>query len=111
LDDERRRTPRYPFSAPAEILQKGATTGNPARVTELSLYGCCIEMPNPLPKGSEIMVKIFTEGRYFEARASVLYLQSEQAMGIGFHNVNPHYLTALRLWLIEAAQARFGKKE
>jgi hypothetical protein len=31
-------------------------------------------------------------------------------MGIGFQNVNPHYLIVLRQWLIEAAQYKFGKK-
>jgi len=32
-------------------------------------------------------------------------------MGVGFQNVNPYYLTVLKRWLIEAARAKFGKKE
>ncbi len=112
MGDERRRTPRFPFSATAEVLQKGASSGAiTARVTELSLYGCYVEMANPPAKGAQAMLKIFTEGRYFEAQGNVLYSQPEQGMGVGFQNVNPHYLTVLKQWLIEAAVARFGKKE
>jgi hypothetical protein len=32
-------------------------------------------------------------------------------MGVGFLNVNPHYLTVLKMWLIGAAHAKFGKKD
>jgi len=51
VEDERRRTPRLPFIATAEVIEKGAQTGIAARVTELSLYGCYVEMSNPLTKG------------------------------------------------------------
>ena len=51
MEDERRRTPRFPFIATAEVIEKGASAGMAARVTELSLYGCYVEMANPLAKG------------------------------------------------------------
>jgi hypothetical protein len=110
VEDERRRTPRFPFLATAEILEKGAPASSPARVTELSLYGCYVEISNPLEKGMQALLKIYAEGRYFESQGSVLYVQPGQGMGVGFQNVNPHYLTVLKQWLIEAAAAKFGKK-
>ncbi|HXE35297.1 MAG TPA: PilZ domain-containing protein [Verrucomicrobiae bacterium] len=110
MEDERRRTPRFPFTAAAEILENGAPAGISARVTELSLYGCYVEMPDPRPKGTQILFKAHAEGRYFESQGAVLYSQPNQGMGIGFQNVNPHYLTVLKLWLMEAAHAKFGKK-
>jgi len=110
VGDERRRTPRIPFIATAELLQKGSPASTPARVTELSLYGCFVETPNPLEKGVQLLLKVYAEGRYFESQGSVLYLQPGQGMGVGFLNVNPHYLTVLKQWLIEAAVAKFGKK-
>jgi len=82
----------------------------PARITELSLYGCFVQMSNPLEKGAQPVLKIYTEGKYFESQGSVLYSQPNLGMGIGFQNVNPHYLIVLRQWLIEAAQYKFGKK-
>ncbi len=110
MGDERRRTPRFPFLATAEVLEKGAPASSPARVTELSLFGCFVEISTPLEKGGQVLLKVYAEGRYFESQGSVLYAQAGQGMGIGFHNVNPHYLTVLKQWLIEAAAAKFGKK-
>jgi hypothetical protein len=97
--------------ATAEILEKGASAGISARVTELSLYGCYVEMPDPRPKGTQILLKAHSEGRYFESHGAVLYSQPNLGMGVGFQNVNPHYLTVLRQWLMEAARAKFGKKD
>jgi len=111
VEDERRRTPRLPFIATAEVLEKGAQTGTAARVTELSLYGCYVEMSHPLAKGTQALFKLYSGGKYFETQGIVAYSQPNQGMGVGFQNVNPHFLTVLKQWLIEAAQAKFGKKD
>jgi hypothetical protein len=111
VGDERRRTPRFPFVASAEVLEKGTATGGPARVTELSLYGCYVETPNTLEKGAQLVLKVYADGKYFESHGAVLYAQPGQGMGVGFQNVNPHYLTVLKMWLISAAHAKFGPKE
>ena len=111
MGDERRKTPRFPFSGTVELLEKGATASTSARVTELSLYGCFVETPNPLEKGAQALLKVYSEGKYFEANGTVLYAQAGQGMGVGFQNVNPHYLSVLKMWLLSAAHARFGKKD
>lgn len=110
MEDDRRRTPRFPFIATAEVIERGAPAGIAARVIELSLYGCYVELSSPLAKGAQAMLKLYSEGRYFEAQGVIIYSQPNQGMGVGFQNVNPHYLTVLKQWLIEAAQAKFGKK-
>jgi hypothetical protein len=92
-------------------MEKCSPAGIPARVTELSLYGCYMEMANPLAKGLVALFKVYSAGRHFESQGTVLYSQPGQGMGVGFQNVNPHYLGVLRRWLIEAAQAKFGKKD
>jgi hypothetical protein len=110
MEDERRRTPRYPFIATVEVLQKGAQAGISGRVTELSLYGCFIEMPDPFAKGSELLLKIYANNKYFESEAVAVYVNTGKGTGIRFQNVRPHYLSVLKQWLIEAALAKFGKK-
>ena len=110
MEDERRRTPRFPFIATVEVIETGAPAGVAARVTELSLYGCYVEIPNPLRKGAHALLKIYSEDKYFESQGTVLYFQPSLGMGVGFLNVNPHYLSVLKSWLIEAAHAKFGKK-
>lgn len=111
MEDERRRTPRYPFIATVEVLQKGAPAGISGRVTELSLYGCFIEMPDPFAKGSELMLKVYANGKYFESEGISVYANTGKGTGIRFQNVRPHYLSVLKQWLIEAALAKFGKKK
>ena len=110
MEDERRRTPRFPFLATVEVIETGAAVGVAARVTELSLYGCYVETSNPLRKGAHAVLKVYSEGRYFESQGTVLYSQPSLGMGVGFLDVNPHYLTILKHWLLESAQAKFGKK-
>ena len=81
-----------------------------ARITELSLYGCYVQMPDPLEKGVQIFLKVYANGKYFESHATVVYQHAAQGIGVCFQNVNPHYLGVLKHWLIEAAHLRFGKK-
>lgn len=99
---DRRRTPRYPFVATAEIVEQISGTPMPARVSDLSLYGCYVDMPNPLPSGTHVYVKIFTDADLFEAGASVLYSHENLGMGLAFRDVKPHFLPTLQKWLLQA---------
>jgi len=101
---DRRRTPRYPFVASAEILEKISGTRMFARVTDISLYGCYLDMSNPLPSGSHVFVKIFRGTDFFEAEASVVYSQPNLGVGLAFREVKQHFLPTLKMWLQEAMQ-------
>ncbi len=111
MNDDRRRTPRYPFTATVELIQKGAKAGISGRITELSLYGCYVQMPDPFENRTEILLKVYSNGKYFETAGVVVYAHPAQGIGVCFQNVNPHYLMVLKQWLIEAAHLRFGKKD
>lgn len=106
---ERRRTPRYPFIATAEIIDPATKASAPARVTELSLHGCYIEMPNPLPKGASLHAKVYSEGKFFESAGKVVY-SLQNGIGVTFHDVRPQFLTVLKQWLLAAAMAKYGTK-
>jgi hypothetical protein len=45
--DERRRTPRYPFTAVAEIVDQQEDLRRPSQVRDLSSGGCYVETPIP----------------------------------------------------------------
>ena len=49
MEQEKRRTPRYIFFAAAELLQEQSEVRVASRVSELSLYGCYLDMMNPPP--------------------------------------------------------------
>lgn len=101
---ERRRVSRYPFVADAEIVEEISGARMFVRVTELSLYGCYLDMHQPLPSGSQLFVKIFTGTDFFEAEATVVYSQPNIGVGLTFREVNQHFLPTLKKWLQNAMQ-------
>ncbi len=97
-----RRTPRFPFSAAAEVtrLDSGATEST--QVNELSLYGCYLDTKAPLPRGAKVNIKIHSGGQFFEASAAVVYSQPTLGMGLAFRDVKPVFLAVLQKWLLQA---------
>jgi hypothetical protein len=63
--EQQRRTPRFAFSASAEVIRGDSV--ELTSVTELSLYGCYLASSTQFPRGTCVMVKIFARGEFFEA--------------------------------------------
>jgi len=99
---ERRRTPRYPFVAVAELIDEKAGTKMEIRVAELSLNGCYFDMVNPLPNDTPIHVKIFFENDFFEAKGKVVYTQPNLGMGATFEELPAYSVPVLKKWLLRA---------
>jgi hypothetical protein len=102
VEQERRRSPRYPFVATAELVEQASDTRMSSRVSELGLHGCYLDMMNPFPQGTKVLVKIFTDGEFFEALATVMYSQNNMGMGVKFEDVKPHFVGVLNQWLLRA---------
>lgn len=103
MENPIRRTPRFPFSAPAEVFREGHPIEN-TRVNELSLYGCYLDARRPLPRGTAVTIKIISAGQYFEASATVIYSQPTLGMGLAFREVKPLFLLVLQKWLRQALE-------
>jgi hypothetical protein len=99
---ERRRTPRYPFTADAEITELGSDKHIFARVREISMNGCYLTMTEPFTAGTAVFVKIFSETDYFESSGSVVYSQPNLGMALAFREVSHHFMPTLHKWLLEA---------
>ena len=102
MEQERRRMPRVPFVASAELLEVDTGTRMNAQVSELSLHGCYVDTLNPLPKGTSVYVKIFTDEYLFETPAIVVYCHPRLGMGLAFHDVKPHFVNVLQNWVMAA---------
>ncbi len=74
-----------------------------SRISDLSFNGCYIDTVNPLPDGTLVRLRIFTETHAFEAPATVVHSQAFLGMGMKFREVQPESAQVLRLWLPEAA--------
>src|SRR6266851_9366148 len=107
MEQDRRRSPRYPFVGSIEMREGTSEDKRTARVKELSLNGCYVDTENPYPIGASLAIKLFTETEFFEAHASVVYSKPDQGMGLMFRETKPYYLMVLRKWLLAAMM---GKK-
>ncbi len=96
---EKRRSPRYSFIASAELIEERADVRIASRVSELSLHGCYLDMMNPFPTGTMVLVKIAAGDAFFEAKSKIVYSQPNMGAGVGFLQVEPDSQAALERWL------------
>jgi len=101
---EKRRCPRFPFIASAELIEEKADVRIASRVSELSLHGCYLDMMNPFPTGTMVLVKISAGDAFFEAKSKIIYAQPNMGAGVGFLQVEQASQIVLERWLDEAAQ-------
>jgi hypothetical protein len=102
MDQDRRRTPRYPFKGNAEVIAADAKEPIKGRVTELSLNGCFVVLPSPLEKGAPVGIKINTETEFFEANGTVAYIQPGEGIGLMFLEAKPYFMSVLKKWVLSA---------
>jgi len=102
LGAERRRTPRYPFAASAEIKDEKSGAHAHGRMNELGLYGCYVEMANPFLEGTPIRIKLSTETDWLETRAVVVYSHPGRGIGVKFLEMRPYSMIVLHRWLLKA---------
>jgi len=99
---EQRRTPRYSFVASAELIEEKSDVRIATRVSELSRHGCYLDMLNPFPQGTFVLVKIAAGEAFFESKAKIVYSQPNMGAGVGFLEVAEEYVPVLERWLDEA---------
>jgi hypothetical protein len=104
LGSERRRTPRYTFIASAELIEETSEVRIATRVSELSLYGCYLDMMNPFPVGTLVLVKIAAGDAFFQAKSKIVYAQTNMGAGVVFLETEPEYQIVLERWLDEASR-------
>src|SRR5260370_7655577 len=93
LKREQRRTPRYTFIASAELIEETTDVRIATRVSELSLHGCYLDMMNPFPQDTLVLVKIFAGDDFFQAKSKIIYLHPTLSAAFPFLQFNPHNLT------------------
>jgi c-di-GMP-binding flagellar brake protein YcgR len=105
MSSERRRAPRYPIIADAEVTEIASETKLSARTSDLSLGGCFLDMLNPSPEGTEIAVRISHADTTFTARGKVVFLFPNMGMGVMFTNVPASQQAILEKWLEELSRS------
>lgn len=98
---DKRRVARYSLIATAEILDIDTTTRVNARVSEISLHGCYLDVLNPLPAGSVVAIRIVRDTGVFRTKARIVYIHPGFGMGVSFLETDPAEQAILEKWLAE----------
>ncbi len=106
MHQEKRRTPRISFVAVAEITEQESGRQLTGQVSELSAYGCYVEIQSALAVDTAVTIKIFAESECFEAKAKVIYAHANLGMGLVFQQLSLHGGSILREWLLKASKER-----
>ena len=99
MDSERRRAPRYPFIAEAEITEIESGTKLRARTSDLSLSGCFLDMMNPSPQGTKLRLRISHENTTFTVVCRVAFVCPNMGMGVAFTSLEHDQLPVLHRWV------------
>lgn len=99
---ERRRGPRYPFIASAELIEQKADVRIASRVSELSMNGCYLDMMNPFPQGTLVLVKISAGEDFFQCKGKIVYSQMNMGAGVGFLEIDKPSQIVLERWMDDA---------
>jgi hypothetical protein len=99
MTTERRRAPRQPLIASAEVIELQTNTRLKARTSDISLVGCYLDMTNPLPVGTEVKVEILHNAAAFTALGVIVNCAQNMGMGIRFTDVPLDQHEILEGWL------------
>jgi PilZ domain len=103
---ERRHAPRYPFTALAEIVDEEENARTSSRVSDLSLHGCYVEMKDPFPEGTNVMIEISTETESLETHAIVAHIEPKRGMGLTFSEMPKSLENVLNRWVVRAKESK-----
>lgn len=101
VQPEHPRARRYPFVATIELTDVQSETQTSAQTSDLSLFGCHVDMRNPLPTGTRVRLRIVHKGAKFVASGRVAFVLPSTGMGILFTQIEPDNQLILEKWIAE----------
>lgn len=76
-----------------------------ARISELSLGGCYVDMVDPFSVGATVRIYITHGTSVFRAAGFVVYSNPNAGMGVAFRRLDPDSRAVLEQWLRVSAEA------
>jgi len=98
---DRRRSERFPFSAVAEVIETETQTRIPARVSDVSMHGCYLDVINVYAPGTPVELTIKHSNLSFETDAVVVYSLTGMGMGLAFRHLRLAMEPILKRWIAE----------
>lgn len=102
MSQERRRSPRYPFFAAAELVEDATQVRLTTHLSELSMFGCYLDIMNPFPAGSVVRITISDGPDSIQCEAKVVYSQMNMGMAVSWEQLEEKYTKVLQAWMEKA---------
>lgn len=96
---ERRAYPRVKCGNSVEVYPTQASTPIRARVGDMSLGGCFIEMPNTLPKGTVIRIALWVKDSKLWVTGKVIHSTPGYGIGVQFSEIAEQEKVQLKRYL------------
>jgi len=103
--EERRGTPRYGFTATAEVVDMNSRTRMNTRISDLGMGGCYVDTNAPFPRRTKVRIRISSAKKTFETLGVVVYSLPNMGMGIFFAEPEPLQRAILKKWIDELSGA------
>jgi hypothetical protein len=97
--NERRRVHRFLFEAPVELTHAESHASIMSVTGDIGVFGCFVKTPLSFPKGSKVKLRITQQGRTFSATGEVLYVVTNEGMGIAYGELAAKDYAILQEWL------------
>jgi hypothetical protein len=101
MEPERRRSPRFPFFASAELTESTSGARLETSTNDLGSNGCYLDTIHPLPPGTIISIQITYQGQVFAAGGVVAHSHPNIGMGVEFIALESGCASLLETWLHE----------
>ena len=105
MESERRRSPRYPFMAEAEVTEISSDTKFVVKTSDLSNDGVFLDMLNPSPVGTDVRVTISHKSTTFTTLGRVTFVLPNMGMGVVFRDIEGDQRSILQEWISELGRA------
>jgi len=86
---DRRTSPRVKCASSVEVYPTGEAAPIRTRTADLSLGGCFVEMPNPLPKGTQVRIALWIKESKIWANGEVVTSTPGFGIGVRFTEITP----------------------
>jgi hypothetical protein len=103
--DDRRASPRYGFTATAEVVDTASRTRMNTRISDLGLEGCYVDTNAPFPRRTKVRLRISNAKKTFETLGIVVYSLPNMGMGISFLQPETSQRVILKKWIDELSGA------
>jgi hypothetical protein len=102
MEAKKPRAPRTPLTASAEVVDVQSGKSQSAQTLDLSVAGCYLETPNPLPLRSAIRLKLLFNESSITLFGDVVRSEPGKGMGVRFRALEPGQISVLKGWFFAA---------